>query len=279
MDKEAAVRSRVAVVRGVLSDADIAQLDALYAAIKGEALERSGGSEVFDHPNLVGLAASEHHTAFLHVERRIDRELPHIRDKVLAAMRDADAAHWSLLAPRPDGGGEAGRANIRVCEYHEYLPGGEVCDPRHCDGGSLVTMSVLLCQPEEFTGGTFTTLEADGSVTAFGDAEFGKTSTHSASLVWKRSGSKALGHRARGRAGVCVGEVALGGGRGERQPANARHGAVGAPAMRRRPRHLTGLGREPREPRALLTTAKQGKTARVREALRDPGAWVGPSMG
>ena len=181
MDKEAAVRSRVAVVRGVLSDADIAQLDALYAAIKREALERSGGSEVFDHPNLVGLAASEHHTAFLHVERRIDRELPHIRDKVLAAMRDADAAHWSLLAPRPDGGGEggeAGRANIRVCEYHEYLPGGEVCDPRHCDGGSLVTMSVLLCQPEEFTGGTFTTLEADGSVTAFGDAEFGKTSTH-----------------------------------------------------------------------------------------------------
>ena len=36
------------------------------------------------------------------------------------------------------------RSNIRVFEYHEYTVGGEVCDPTHSDGGSLVTMSVLL---------------------------------------------------------------------------------------------------------------------------------------
>lgn len=35
-------------------------------------------------------------------------------------------------------------SNIRVFEYHEYTVGGEVCDPTHSDGGSLVTMSVLL---------------------------------------------------------------------------------------------------------------------------------------
>ena len=70
----------------------------VLGTIIGVILERSGAAaEVFDHPNLVGLAASEHHTAFLHVERRIDRELPHIRDKVLAAIATARGEGGTIL--------------------------------------------------------------------------------------------------------------------------------------------------------------------------------------
>jgi hypothetical protein len=61
-----------------------------------------------------------------------------------------------------------------VFEYHEYTVGGEVCDPTHSDGGSLVTMSVLLNDQSEFTGGDFTTLEEDGvTVTKFSGFERG----------------------------------------------------------------------------------------------------------
>ena len=94
--------------------------------------------------------------------------------KVLATMHAVDQANWGLLTPTPDRpAGEVGGANVRVCEYHMYTEGGEVCDPRHRDGGSLVTMSVLLAHRADFEGGDFTTLEEDGSVTEFEDFERG----------------------------------------------------------------------------------------------------------
>ena len=64
-------------------------------------------------------------------------------------------------------------AEVRVVEYHEYTIGGAVSDPKHCDSGSLVTMSVLLSDPRDYTGGCFTTLELDGSVTEFADIRRG----------------------------------------------------------------------------------------------------------
>jgi hypothetical protein len=83
--------------------------------------------------------------------------------KTLATMRTND--RWGLL--------KAGDEEVRVAEYHEYTVGGAVSDPRHCDSGSLLTMSVLLSDPADYTGGTFTTLELDGSVTEFSDVQRG----------------------------------------------------------------------------------------------------------
>ena len=173
------VRTRVQLVKGVLSESDIAELDALYARIKAQAIEQAAaaGSLEFTHPNLGGLEDSPHLTSFLHVHALIDRELPHVLKKVLDTMVAADRqAGWGLLrrpGDAPEEGeqaraGEAGCGNVRVVEYHEYRAGGEVCDPTHTDAGSLVTMSVMLSDPAtDFTGGDFTTLEVDGSVTGF----------------------------------------------------------------------------------------------------------------
>ena len=154
----AAVRTRAILVPGFLTAAEIAEVDGLWASVRAEEAARSGGgtAELFNHPNLVGLRASNHHWAFLHVERLIDKRLPHILEKVVSLMRQVDADQgWGLL-------GEAGKHNVRTCEYHEYTEGGEVSPHTHADGGSLVTSSVLLVDSAGgFTGGGFTTLEAD----------------------------------------------------------------------------------------------------------------------
>jgi hypothetical protein len=166
------VRTRVRLVKGVLSDSDIAELDATYGRIKAQALHQAEAAETDEltHPNLGGLKDSPHLTCFLHVHALIDKQLPHILKKILDTMVEADRqAGWGLLAPNcAEDEREAGCSNVRVVEYHEYRKGGEVCDPTHTDAGSLVTMSVMLSDPStDFTGGDFTTLEEDGSVTDF----------------------------------------------------------------------------------------------------------------
>ena len=166
------VRTRVQLVKGVLSESDIAELDATYERIKTLAVHQAdaAGTDELTHPNLGGLKDSPHLTCFLHVHALIDKQLPHILKKVLDTMVAADRqAGWGLLSAQcAEHEGEAGCSNIRVVEYHEYRKGGEVCDPTHTDAGSLVTMSVMLSDPAaDFTGGEFTTLEEDGSVTGF----------------------------------------------------------------------------------------------------------------
>lgn len=106
----AAVRSRAQVVKGVLSDSDIAALDEMYRSIKAEALTKAdeSGSEQLNHPALIGLRNSAHHTAFLHVDAKIDRESPRILKNVLDTMRSVDRAHWGLLDPASSAGGHTG---------------------------------------------------------------------------------------------------------------------------------------------------------------------------
>lgn len=195
MDRAAAVASRVVLLRGVLSDAEILQLDALYARIRAEEAEtaavapsasvvkqwvagRSGPKPTlvtaaqrayfcknnYSHPNLTGMRNSGHIMCFFQSENsdRVAKHLPDVLAKVIGAMRGAD--HWGLLR---------GGSEVRVCEYHHYSTGGQVGDPKHVDSGSLLTMSILLNEPSEFEGGVFTTLEADGSVTSFTDVQRG----------------------------------------------------------------------------------------------------------
>ena len=165
--RRAAVATRVIHVKGVLDGGDISRLDELYATIRREEVTATNDATAEDqnhdrgqflHPNLLGLRSSPHVTAYLHCADRITKALPGILAKVLAAMRHND--RQGLLCAAGVHGG-----HVRVCEYHDYSIGGAVALPKHCDSGSLVTMSVLLNGPDEFTGGAFTTLEADGSTT------------------------------------------------------------------------------------------------------------------
>lgn len=120
----AAVRSRAQVVKGVLSDSDIAALDEMYRCIKAEAYASAdaSGSEQLSHPALIGLRDSAHHTAFLHVDAKVDRQVPHILEKVLGTMRSVDRAHWGLLDPLSPAApsvaeGEAGRAYVVPAQF------------------------------------------------------------------------------------------------------------------------------------------------------------------
>ena len=120
----AAVRSRAQVVKGVLSDSDIAALDEMYRCIKAEAYAAAdaSGSEQLSHPALIGLRDSAHHTAFLHVDAKVDRQVPHILEKVLGTMRSVDRAHWGLLDPLSPAApsvaeGEAGRAYVVPAQF------------------------------------------------------------------------------------------------------------------------------------------------------------------
>ena len=77
-ERVAAVRSRAQVVKGVLTEGEIAALDEMYRGIKAEALAEAdaSGSEQLSHPALIGLRDSAHHTAFLHVPSPLNKLTP-----------------------------------------------------------------------------------------------------------------------------------------------------------------------------------------------------------
>ena len=52
---------------------------------------------------------------------------------------------------------------IRSAELHTYRPGGSVADPQHRDCGSLVTLSVLLSPPADYSGAQFMYWRADAA--------------------------------------------------------------------------------------------------------------------
>merc|ERR1712060_613422 len=74
--------------------------------------------------------------------------LPAIERKLVAAMLSHDL--WGLCC-------DHAALNVRCFEYHVYSSGGALLDPNHRDQDSLLTVSVLLSEPEEFSGGAFIT--------------------------------------------------------------------------------------------------------------------------
>jgi hypothetical protein len=93
---------------------------------------------------------------------------PHVLEKMLRFGRRAWAdANWSGDADTPgplyvitDG---MPSLSIRVAEHWEYTVGGGLVDPLHYDVDSVLTLVALLSDENDFTGGTFRTLEADNS--------------------------------------------------------------------------------------------------------------------
>jgi len=96
----------------------------------------------------------EHRVFYLHSCSDLTTEacgLPRIEEKLVSAMKAHD--HWRLLKERD--------VNVRSFEYHVYSTGGSVLDPQHRDDGSLLTLSILLSLPGDFTGGEFVTWQGD----------------------------------------------------------------------------------------------------------------------
>jgi predicted 2-oxoglutarate/Fe(II)-dependent dioxygenase YbiX len=120
-----------------------------------------------------GQQAAARHAAALQIlsASRLARLLASI-SALVDALRDAmlavDAAHWRFV----EGSWSTRPVSVRLLEYHFYETGGDltVGFTRHYDGGSLLTMVVLLSEPGvDFDGGILSV--SDESAWRFGSNE------------------------------------------------------------------------------------------------------------
>lgn len=123
-------------------------------------------------------------TTYLSTDNLFARHHPELVQRLVQAALEADKAqNWAILHPNGDSSSSdsSDYLNVRVMELHDVEPGGALSDPKHFDGGSLVTLDVMLSSPAGcggdadcsgaavagggFSGGSFTTPESDGSLT------------------------------------------------------------------------------------------------------------------
>eukprot|EP00405_Crypthecodinium_cohnii_P012504 CAMPEP_0206435762 /NCGR_PEP_ID=MMETSP0324_2-20121206/10074_1 /ASSEMBLY_ACC=CAM_ASM_000836 /TAXON_ID=2866 /ORGANISM="Crypthecodinium cohnii, Strain Seligo" /LENGTH=701 /DNA_ID=CAMNT_0053902785 /DNA_START=18 /DNA_END=2123 /DNA_ORIENTATION=- len=105
--------------------------------------------------------SSQWRTRYLHAAGFFKERAPELMEKLKKAALEADLRDggFGFCKTAPDV-----QLLPRVVEHHLVEPGGGLPDPTHFDGGSLLTIDVMLQKPnQDFEGGTFCTLEADGS--------------------------------------------------------------------------------------------------------------------
>ncbi|KAL1521893.1 hypothetical protein AB1Y20_021544 [Prymnesium parvum] len=93
--------------------------------------------------------SGEHIATYLHKDAYFQTGWPLLYDKLLRAMRSQPG-----YCDDP-----ALQLRLRCIELHSYAVGGGLYEPGHCDCGSLLSMSVLLSDPEQdgVAGGQFVT--------------------------------------------------------------------------------------------------------------------------
>jgi len=154
---DAAQHTRVVRLPRLFSPADIASVHATYERLKPEL-----GTAGRDAANQsAAYRSGKWETSYLSTEGAFARELPELREKLIRAVREVDEQHWQVMrrATEP--------IAPRCVEYHIVEPGGSLPFPQHHDGGSLVTIDVMLSRTDEFEGGDFQTLEADGTMRSY----------------------------------------------------------------------------------------------------------------
>ena len=112
-------------------------------------------------------------TYYLHTGGWLTREHPELVAKLWRAAVAADRAEgWRLLS-RADERETAPPVTVRTAELHTVSRRGALADPRHFDGGSLVTVDVMLSERSDFAGGDLATLECDETLMPHGPWEQG----------------------------------------------------------------------------------------------------------
>eukprot|EP00931_Biecheleriopsis_adriatica_P108109 TRINITY_DN82448_c0_g1_i1.p1 TRINITY_DN82448_c0_g1~~TRINITY_DN82448_c0_g1_i1.p1 ORF type:complete len:711 (+),score=161.93 TRINITY_DN82448_c0_g1_i1:38-2170(+) len=108
-----------------------------------------------------GVTDGQWRTRYLHKDGAFRKSMSSILAKLSAAAVELDSrpGGWNMLAGR-----DASKLKPRCVEHHLVRTGGALPDPTHFDGGSLFTIDVMLADPQQdFKGGSFCTLESDGS--------------------------------------------------------------------------------------------------------------------
>ena len=108
-------------------------------------------------------------TLFLHSDGKFQSQFPLILERIKNLIAKVDTSYkWNLLIP-PSTSASSNIINsssiiinTRTIEIHEVLPNGGLPDRKHFDGGSLITVDIMLSDPEngDFTGADFATLES-----------------------------------------------------------------------------------------------------------------------
>lgn len=162
---ELAVRQRAVLVPGFLTETQVQRV--LAEVTRPRMYQPYTHAEEDLGPDGEAL----HTTRYLHCKRRFRRRLPALREAVFSLARAVDEVEgWHLLSQGVQTGANtrnikhgACPVSIRCAEVHEMVPGGRLSAWDHYDVGSLVTLDVMLEEPE--SGGEFQTPEADGAAT------------------------------------------------------------------------------------------------------------------
>ena len=97
-------------------------------------------------------------TSFLHTNGHFKSLFPSLHAKIKRKIIEVDGEVWHMIKPKRDSsdGEKDGfeHLNIRTVESHEYIQGGKLGCTKHYDAGSIVTIDIMLSDPEsEFEGG------------------------------------------------------------------------------------------------------------------------------
>ena len=147
-----AQKTHVVRIPRLLTDTEIEQIHRLHDGAKprlGTAGRRADNFAAAYHQG-----AWE--TSYLSTDGCFAREAPALYRKLIDAARQVDAEHWDVCSRA------TGSIAPRCVEYHTVEPGGSLAYPTHYDAGSLVTIDVMLSDSQDYQGGEFSTLEADG---------------------------------------------------------------------------------------------------------------------
>ena len=146
-----AQRTRVKRIPKFLCSDEVDQLEKEILSLQrfcGQAMRDAHGVKMLRH--------TAWRTTYLHSDDLFRTKMPSFIDKVLTAAVNVDRAEgWGLLT---------GVVQPRTIEFHEALRGGGLAQSDHFDGGSCVTVDIMLSDTAGFSGGEFCTLEVDGSL-------------------------------------------------------------------------------------------------------------------
>ncbi|KAL1511145.1 hypothetical protein AB1Y20_005963 [Prymnesium parvum] len=147
-DKPYVEDTEVVALPSFLSAADIEEL-AMAVSLGGKA--RNAGwaslsSTLQGVPHDV--AFSDVHVAlYLHRDGYFQTSHRELFCKCIAAMREQASSLCDPKAP----------LHVRCIEFHTYAEGGGLIEPDHRDNGSVLTMSALVSNPRDTSGGHFVT--------------------------------------------------------------------------------------------------------------------------
>uniref|UniRef100_A0A7S4DZF3 Prolyl 4-hydroxylase alpha subunit domain-containing protein n=3 Tax=Lotharella globosa TaxID=91324 RepID=A0A7S4DZF3_9EUKA len=147
--------SQVHYIRNFLSKNEIAHLMDVVSSMQREGFPGVVNRQSPGKPWL----HTTWRTTYLHTNGAFEQRLPLLGKKLRQAFADVDRREWNLI-PTFD----PSSLHFRTVEFHEYWPGGQLSQAQHYDSGSIITMDIMLADPNrDYKGGDLVTPEIDGT--------------------------------------------------------------------------------------------------------------------